>query len=419
MCVDELIQPGLVGNLACGEGHLEELLVQLRFGELADLGDLQREFGVDALQLVLLDLQHGSTLRRVLVKFVDVDRGLEAHLLADERLALFFRHRDQPDVSVGHVHLAVVERYGQRLVRGHLAASLTRAGFRAVTFTYPGGEHCKTLATYAALLDFLAAHRLSRSDLIVALGGGVTGDLAGFAAATYQRGIPFVQVPTTLLAAVDSSVGGKTAVNLASGKNQVGCFYQPSLVLCDPDTLRTLPPEEYRNGCAEVIKYAVLRSEPFFDALRAEPVSAQVEHVIATCVSMKRDLVAADEFDRGSRQLLNLGHSFGHAVEKCSDYAVPHGCGVAIGMAIIARAAAKRGICTDDTCAQILALLRKYGLPTETAFTRDALTDAARSDKKIADGKLHLIVPERIGRCRIETIPAVDIPAWLADGGIA
>ena len=185
-----------------------------------------------------------------------------------------------------------------------------------MTFPYPGGEHCKTLATYAALLDFLAAHRLSRSDLIVALGGGVTGDLAGFAAATYQRGIPFVQVPTTLLAAVDSSVGGKTAVNLASGKNQVGCFYQPSLVLCDPDTLRTLPPEEYRNGCAEVIKYAVLRSEPFFSELRTAPVSAQVEHVIATCVSMKRDLVAADEFDRGSRQLLNLGHSFGHAVEK-------------------------------------------------------------------------------------------------------
>ncbi len=301
-----------------------------------------------------------------------------------------------------------------------LSASLTRAGFRTVTFTYPGGEHCKTLATYAALLDFLAVHRLSRSDLIVALGGGKARKVAGHAAAaTYQRGIPFVQVPTTLLAAVDSSVGGKTAVNLASGKNQVGCFYQPSLVLCDPDTLRTLPPEEYRNGCAEVIKYAVLRSEPFFSELRTAPVSAQVEHVIATCVAMKRDLVAADEFDRGSRQLLNLGHSFGHAVEKCSDYAVPHGCGVAIGMAIIARAAAKRGICTEDTCAQILALLRQYGLPTETDFTYDALADAARSDKKIADGKLHLIVPERIGYCRIETIPAADIRAWLADGGIA
>ena len=304
--------------------------------------------------------------------------------------------------------------YGERTVK-----ALEKAGYRVHSFTFPAGEGSKNLSTYADVLHFLGEHRFSRSDVVVALGGGVVGDLAGFAAATYQRGIPFVQVPTTLLAAVDSSVGGKTAVNLASGKNQVGCFYQPSLVLCDPDTLRTLPPEEYRNGCAEVIKYAVLRSEPFFDALRAEPVSAQVEHVIATCVGMKRDLVAADEFDRGSRQLLNLGHSFGHAVEKCSDYAVPHGCGVAIGMAIIARAAAKRGICTDDTCAQILALLRQYGLPTETAFTRDALTDAARSDKKIADGKLHLIVPERIGRCRIETIPAADIPAWLADGGIA
>ena len=297
--------------------------------------------------------------------------------------------------------------------------SLVDAGFSVCRFAFPHGESSKCAKTYLALLDALCENQLTRADAALALGGGVVGDLTGFAASTYLRGIGFIQIPTTLLAMVDSSVGGKTAVNLASGKNQVGCFYQPSLVLCDPDTLRTLPPEEYRNGCAEVIKYAVLRSEPFFDALRAEPVSAQVEHVIATCVGMKRDLVAADEFDRGSRQLLNLGHSFGHAVEKCSDYAVPHGCGVAIGMAIIARAAAKRGICTDDTCAQILALLRQYGLPTETAFTRDALTDAAHSDKKIADGKLHLIVPERIGRCRIETIPAVDIPAWLADGGIA
>ena len=297
--------------------------------------------------------------------------------------------------------------------------SLVDAGFSVCRFVFPHGEGSKCAKTYLALLDALCENRLTRADAVVALGGGVVGDLTGFAASTYLRGIGFIQIPTTLLAMVDSSVGGKTAVNLTSGKNQVGCFYQPSLVLCDPDTLRTLPPEEYRNGCAEVIKYAVLRSAPFFSELRAVPVSAQVEHVIATCVGMKRDLVAADEFDRGSRQLLNLGHSFGHAVEKCSDYAVPHGCGVAIGMAIIARAAAKRGICTEDTCAQIIALLRQYGLPTETDFTCDALTDAARSDKKIADGKLHLIVPERIGHCRIETIPAADIRAWLADGGIA
>ena len=337
-----------------------------------------------------------------------VERGLL------DRAGELLREVSAPGMAAIVSDDTVYALYGERTVK-----ALEKAGYRVHSFVFPAGEGSKNLSTYADVLHFLGEHRFSRSDVVVALGGGVVGDLAGFAAATYQRGMGFAQIPTTLLAAVDSSVGGKTAVNLASGKNQVGCFYQPSLVLCDPDTLRTLPPEEYRNGCAEVIKYAVLRSEPFFDALRAEPVSAQVEHVIATCVGMKRDLVAADEFDRGSRQLLNLGHSFGHAVEKCSDYAVPHGCGVAIGMAIIARAAAKRGICTDDTCAQILALLRKYGLPTETAFTRDALTDAARSDKKIADGKLHLIVPERIGRCRIETIPAVDIPAWLADGGIA
>ena len=362
---------------------------------------------------VVLDLQKAemAAKKKPKAEVFSIDAASETARRLKETGSTF----DGSAAKAGEDVMAVVERETSELAAKQQAAKAAPEAAEAPAVP----EGTDAADAKPELLDFLAAHRLSRSDLIVALGGGVTGDLAGFAAATYQRGIPFVQVPTTLLAAVDSSVGGKTAVNLASGKNQVGCFYQPSLVLCDPDTLRTLPPEEYRNGCAEVIKYAVLRSEPFFDALRAEPVSAQVEHVIATCVSMKRDLVAADEFDRGSRQLLNLGHSFGHAVEKCSDYAVPHGCGVAIGMAIIARAAAKRGICTDDTCAQILALLRKYGLPTETAFTRDALTDAARSDKKIADGKLHLIVPERIGRCRIETIPAVDIPAWLADGGIA
>ena len=296
------------------------------------------------------------------------------------------------------------------LYAGRLAASLTRAGFRAVTFTYPGGEHCKTLATYAALLDFLAAHRLSRSDLIVALGGGVTGDLAGFAAATYQRGIPFVQVPTTLLAAVDSSVGGKTAVNLASGKNQVGCFYQPSLVLCDPDTLRTLPPEEYRNGCAEVIKYAVLRSEPFFDALRAEPVSAQVEHVIATCVGMKRDLVAADEFDRAIRQLLNLGHTAGHAIETLSGYRISHGHAVAIGLAIMARA-----FCRD--AAEIEAALIKLGLPTRTEFSPEQLAQAALADKKRAGERITLVIPRAIGDCVLREVP-VDTLADIFERGM-
>lgn len=318
-------------------------------------------------------------------------------------------------------HLAAViagERvfsiYGARL-----CAALERAGLEPAVFTYPGGEGCKTLETYEEILNFLAQRRFGRSDAVVALGGGVTGDMAGFAAATYQRGTALVQIPTTLLAMVDSSVGGKTAVNLGSGKNQVGCFYQPYAVLCDPDTLDTLPEAEYKNGCAEVIKYGVLGSEGFFEELKATPAAGQAEHVIETCVTMKRDIVAADEFDTGKRMLLNLGHTVGHAVEKCSGYEISHGCAVAIGMAVIARAAAKRGICTADTAARITDILKAYGLPVETEFTAEALYGAMLADKKISGASVRLIVPEGIGRCRIETVPAAEMREWLRDGGIA
>lgn len=304
--------------------------------------------------------------------------------------------------------------YGARL-----CAALERAGLEPAVFTYPGGEGCKTLETYEAILNFLAQRRFGRSDAVVALGGGVTGDMAGFAAATYQRGTALVQIPTTLLAMVDSSVGGKTAVNLGSGKNQVGCFYQPYAVLCDPDTLDTLPEAEYKNGCAEVIKYGVLGSEGFFEELKATPAAGQAEHVIETCVTMKRDIVAADEFDTGKRMLLNLGHTVGHAVEKCSGYEISHGCAVAIGMAVIARAAAKRGICTADTAARITDILKAYGLPVETEFTAEALYGAMLADKKISGASVRLIVPEGIGRCRIETVPAAEMREWLRDGGIA
>ena len=304
------------------------------------------------------------------------------------------------------------------LYAARLEASLTRAGFRVVTFTYPGGEHCKTLATYAALLDFLAAHRLSRSDLIVALGGGVTGDLAGFAAATYQRGIPFVQVPTTLLAAVDSSVGGKTAVDLPTGKNQAGSFYQPCIVICDPDTLETLPEEQYRCGCAEIIKYSMLGSAAFFEELYQTPVREQYEHVIEVCVQMKRDIVGADEYDLGRRRTLNLGHTFGHAVEQCSDFSLLHGEAVAIGMATVTRAAVKRGICGEETLARLLDILHRYGLPTETGYELDKLYEAELVDKKISGGKMHLIVPEKIGQVRMETIPVEALRDWMQDGGI-
>ena len=223
--------------------------------------------------------------------------------------------------------------------------SLTEAGFQAEHFVFPHGEQQKNLTTYGQALNYLCDRRFTRSDLIVALGGGVVGDLGGFTAATYQRGIACIQVPTTLLSMMDSSVGGKTAVDLDSGKNQAGCFYQPSLVLCDPALLASLPESEYRAGCAEIIKTAVLFSPELFQQLKATPVREQFEAMIAACVEMKRDVVQSDEFDRGQRALLNLGHTIGHAVEACSNFTILHGEGVAIGLAAITRAAVEKGIC--------------------------------------------------------------------------
>ena len=211
--------------------------------------------------------------------------------------------------------------YGDRV-----QVSLERAGCRVVRFRFPHGEQSKTIATYVQLLHFLAENRLTRSDAVVALGGGVTGDLAGFAAATFMRGMALVQLPTTLLAAVDSSVGGKTAVDLPQGKNLAGVFHQPSLVLCDCDTLDTLPADVFRDGCAEVIKYGVLCDAQFFESLQ-KPVNEQREAVISRCVRIKSDIVSRDERDKGERQLLNLGHTIGHAIEQCSGFTVSHRAG--------------------------------------------------------------------------------------------
>ena len=302
--------------------------------------------------------------------------------------------------------------YGARV-----CASLEQAGMRVVSYVFPHGESSKNLLEYAKILNFLAESRVTRTDCLVALGGGVTGDMGGFAAATYLRGIHFVQLPTTLLAAVDSSVGGKTAVDLPAGKNLAGCFYQPDLVLCDLDTLTTLPREIFLDGCAEVIKYGVLGSRELFEQLEEIPSGAALEEVVAACVEMKRDIVNADEFDCGQRQLLNLGHTFGHAVEASSRFTLSHGKSVAIGTAMIARAACKRGCCAPDTRDAIVALLGRYDLPTECPYPADMLLGALCADKKIFGATLNLIVPTELGTCRILPVPVSEIPDWLRDGG--
>ena len=294
--------------------------------------------------------------------------------------------------------------------------SLTDAGFRVKSFVFPAGEASKCADTYLQLLNFLAENHLTRTDAIVALGGGVVGDLAGFAAATYLRGIRFVQVPTTLLAAVDSSVGGKTAIDLPAGKNLVGAFWQPSLVLCDTACLDTLPKPIFRDGCAEVIKYAILYDREFFDYLSRTGMDFNREYVIERCVAMKRDVVARDEFDVGARKKLNLGHTIGHGVEANSRFTLSHGQSVAIGTAIVARAAAAKGLLSEADCGRILETLGAFGLPTETDDAPQILADIALSDKKRSGGTLDLIVPRTIGDCVICPVPVGEILSWIEAG---
>lgn len=294
--------------------------------------------------------------------------------------------------------------------------SLSTAGFSVLTYIFPAGESSKCGATYLDLLNYLAENKVTRTDVIVALGGGVVGDLSGFAAATYSRGISYIQIPTTLLAAVDSSVGGKTAIDLPAGKNLAGAFHQPIAVLCDPDTLNTLPEDIFLAGCAEVIKYGILYDTVLFETLLSCGTAFDREAVIARCVELKRDVVAVDEFDTGARQFLNLGHTIGHGVEAHSNFTLSHGFSVAIGMAIVARASAEYGYCTPETRDQILDILQKFHLPIHTETSPDDLYNAALSDKKRSGKNINLIVPAAIGNCFIQKTPVNEVLGFIKAG---
>ena len=294
--------------------------------------------------------------------------------------------------------------------------SLERAGFRVHSFVFPAGEDQKNGGTYLKLLEFLAARRLTRADGLIALGGGVVGDLAGFAAATFLRGIGFLQLPTTLLAAVDSSVGGKTAIDLTNGKNLAGAFYQPQAVLCDLDTLDTLPAEVFADGCAEVIKYGMIGDPALLARLETVDFRADPEELVARCVAQKRDLVEQDEFDTGARQLLNLGHTLGHGVEACSGYTVSHGRAVAIGMTLVTRAAVAFGRCPAEVLPRLRRLLERYGLPDATAYSAQALYEKTLSDKKRSGDTISLVVPIAWGASQLVRIPVSELPAWKERG---
>jgi 3-dehydroquinate synthase len=298
----------------------------------------------------------------------------------------------------------VSELYMERVVE-----ILNQTGADVETFVFTAGEASKTLETLADIYKKAVSCGIDRSSCIVALGGGVTGDLAGFAAASYMRGIDFIQIPTTLLAMVDSSVGGKTGVDLPEGKNLVGAFWQPKLVLIDPEFMKTLPDREIRCGLAEVVKYGVILDEKLFDTMidnvdkLIAPDYDFYSQIVSTCCQLKTDVVVADEREGGLRAILNYGHTFGHAVESVSGYEqYQHGEGVAIGMCMAADLALELGMFSDGEADKQQKLLEALELPCRvTGCDPDEIFAAMSKDKKVQSGKLRVVLPENIGKVRI------------------
>lgn len=297
-----------------------------------------------------------------------------------------------------------------RLYGDRVEASLRAAGHRVLRLTFKGGEGNKTPETVVSLQRALLEGELTRSDLIVALGGGIVGDVAGFTAATYLRGIRYVQIPTTLLAALDSSVGGKTGVNLLGYKNQIGAFWQPSMVLCDPDVFSTLTEEQYADGMAEAIKYGVAFDKGLFEMLYADH---DICEVIRRAVAIKGDVVATDERDEGARQLLNFGHTVGHAIEKLTEHEFSHGQAVAVGMIVATQGALRMGYCRENFLDDLVGCITYRGLPRAVLATTEELLSAMRSDKKRRGDEITLILPRRLGECRVETVPMADLEKYF------
>ncbi len=297
--------------------------------------------------------------------------------------------------------------YGKRVMD-----SLSKNGFKCYKFVIKNGENSKNMESLISFINFLATNRITRNDAVLALGGGVIGDIAGFAAAIFLRGIKYIQVPTTLLAAVDSSVGGKTAVDISAGKNLVGAFHQPSLVYCDISTLDTLKPNVLRDGFAEVIKYGIIMDNRLFQQLLEPPVK-HLKEIITRCVEIKRDVVNADEFDKGTRQLLNFGHTVGHAVELLSNFSISHGSAVAIGMVRAAKIGALYGL--KDFTQSITHILEQYEFNLSCPYNADQIFSAALSDKKCAGDNITLVLPEEIGKCELYKIPISRLKKLLKD----
>lgn len=294
----------------------------------------------------------------------------------------------------------VFRLYGKRV-----ADSLQKGGFQIVSYVFPAGESQKQLSTINEIYQKLSENNFTRSDGIVALGGGVAGDMAGFAAATFLRGIPFAQIPTSLLAQIDSSIGGKTGIDLTFGKNLVGAFHQPSIVLVDPDTLQTLPSRYFCDGIGEAIKYGCILDSDLFDLVKDGIKKENLESMIFSCLNCKKQVVEKDEKDTGLRMILNFGHTLGHAIEKLDGYKnISHGEAVSMGMLLITRLSEKLGITDKGTSKQIYCALKHNGLPTNSSFALQDILQATVLDKKSFGNEIRLILLKHIGCAEIHPI---------------
>ena len=324
-------------------------------------------------------------------KTYDVIIGFDTSALLGKKVKEMFKDAKVcvvSDDNVASFHLETIRE------------NLNSSKIKNESFVFHHGEHSKSPKVLFELLEFLANKHFTRADVLVALGGGVTGDLTALAAAMYMRGMHLIAMPTSLLAMVDSSVGGKTAVNLEAGKNLAGVFFQPDLVLCDTQMLKTLPREIFCDGMAEVIKYGVIADRRLFELVRDGGAIINLEKVIARCVAIKRDIVHDDEYDMGTRQLLNFGHTLAHSMEKLSNYQISHGSAVAMGMVLIAEIAWKNKYSTERCQDEIVDALLENGLPISCPYEPSELYYNAVNDKKCELGTITVIIPERIGKCK-------------------
>jgi len=325
------------------------------------------------------------------------------------------RGRSPLQDNENHTIALITDTNVNRLHAATLESSLTAAGFRVVKYVTRPGEGSKSILNYARLLNFLAEEQVTRTDTILAFGGGVVGDLAGFAAASYLRGVRFVQFATSLLAAVDSSVGGKTGLNLAAGKNLAGAFWQPDVVLCDTEVLLTQPKRRFMDGVAEVIKHSIISDADLFDELRnKDAIHQNLAEIVARNVQIKADIVSRDELERGERALLNLGHTVGHAIERLSGYKITHGHAVAMGMSVEAHAAARMGVCSAETARKIDEILVAHDFDITCTYDGSSLAAAMLTDKKRSADILTFALPQEIGKCVLVPVKVAELTKFIS-----